>query len=118
MTFTRTPDFDLQRYARRPSRASQESPAGAVLRFDDETACDAAAFVFHPHQYPEEENADGSLRVRFTVGGFDVMCWHLCTWGETRSTRRPALEVRAARPPYGASSRDRGRCLQIKAHHA
>ena len=36
-----------------------------------------------------EENADGTLTVRFTAGGIDEMCWHLVTWGESVTVEEP-----------------------------
>ena len=50
-----------------------------------------------------EENADGTLTVRFTAGGIDEMCWHLVTWGESVTIEQP-------HPPAPTSRRDvRGR---------
>ena len=60
-----------------------------VLRFSAEAKRDAAAFLFHPSQ-TMEENADGTLTVRFTAGGIDEMCWHLATWGERVTIEEPA----------------------------
>ena len=37
-----------------------------------------------------EENADGTLTVRFTAGGLDEMCWHLVTWGKSVTVGEPA----------------------------
>ena len=45
-------------------------------------------FLFHPSQ-TMEENADGTLTVRFTAGGIDEMCWHLVTWGESVTVEEP-----------------------------
>ena len=88
-TFERDPAFDLQRYARRSFGTFQEEPVEVVLRFDVSVARDASAFLFHPDQ-SVEENADGSLTVRFTAGGIDEMCWHLFTWGESVTVEKPA----------------------------
>ena len=87
-TFSRDSAFDLQRYARRSFGTFQEPPVEVVLRFDAAAARDAAAFVFHPDQ-SIEENADGSLTVRFTAGGIDEMCRHLFTWGESVTVEKP-----------------------------
>ena len=59
-----------------------------VLRFTAEVKRDAAALLFHPSQ-SMEENADGTLTVRFTAGGLDEMCWHLATWGESVTVKEP-----------------------------
>ena len=61
-----------------------------VLRFTAEVKRDAAALLFHPSQ-SMEENADGTLTVRFTAGGLDEMCWHLVTWGDSVTVEQPAL---------------------------
>ena len=88
-SFTRDPDFDLEAYARRSFGTFQEKPVDAVLRFTPEAKRDAAAFLFHPSQ-TLEENADGTLTVRFTAGGIDEMCWHLVTWGDSATVEQPA----------------------------
>ena len=88
-SFTRDPSFDLEAYARRSFGTFQEEPVDVVLRFTDEAKRDASVFLFHPSQ-TMEENADGSLTVRFTAGGIDEMCWHLITWGENVTVEHPA----------------------------
>ena len=87
-TFTRDPDFNLEAYARRSFGTFQEKPVDVVLRFTAEVKRDAAALLFHPSQ-SMEENADGTLTVRFTAGGLDEMCWHLATWGESVTVKEP-----------------------------
>ena len=101
--FHRDPAFDLQRYARRSFGTFQEPPVDVVLRFDAGAAHDAAAFLFHPEQ-SIEQNADGSLTVRFTAGGIDEMCWHLFTWGESVTVEKP--------------DRLRGRLVELCESHA
>ena len=86
--FTRDPGFDLETYARRSFGTFQEKPVDVVLRFAAEAKRDASAFLFHPSQ-TMEENADGTLTVRFTAGGIDEMCWHLVTWGESVTVEQP-----------------------------
>ena len=87
-SFTRDPGFDLESYARRSFGTFQEEPVDVVLCFTTEAKRDAAAFLFHPSQ-SMEENADGTLTVRFTAGGIDEMCWHLVTWGESVTVEHP-----------------------------
>ena len=87
-TFERDPAFDLQRYAERSFGTFPEEPVRVVLRFDADVARDASTFLFHPQQ-SVEENADGSLTVRFMAGGIDEMCRHLFTWGETVTIVKP-----------------------------
>ena len=43
-------------------------------------AADAKEYLLHSSQKLEEQ-ADGSLIVRFQAGGGLEMCWHLFTWG-------------------------------------
>ena len=106
-TFERDPAFDLQRYAKRSFGTFQEEPVKVVLRFDASVARDASAFIFHPDQ-SFEENADGSLTVRFTAGGIDEMCWHLITWGGSVTVEKPArLRRRLVEM-----------CTSLAAHHA
>ena len=88
-TFERDPTFDLQHYAKRSFGTFQETPVDVVLRFDAAAARDALGFLFHPDQ-TTEENAGGSLTVRFTAGGIDEMCWHLFTWGASVTVEKPA----------------------------
>ena len=105
-TFERDPAFDLEAYARRSFGTFQEEPVRVVLRFDSGAAADAGAFLFHPGQRVEE-NADGTLTVRFEAGGIDEMCWHLFTWGESVTVEKPArLRRRLAEM-----------CAALAAHH-
>ena len=85
-TFTRDPDFNLEAYARRSFGTFQEKPVDVMLRFTAEVKRDAAALLFHPSQ-SMEENADGTLTVRFTAGGLDEMCWHPRNLGRQRHGR-------------------------------
>ena len=87
-TFARDPDFNLEDYARRSFGTFQEEPVDVVLRFTAEAKRDAAAFLFHPSQ-TVEENADGTLTVRFRAGGLDEICWHLVTWGDNVTVEQP-----------------------------
>ena len=105
-TFEPDPAFDLERYAARSFGTFQEEPVRVVLRFDADVARDASAFVFHPGQRVEE-NADGSLTVRFEAGGLDEMCRHLFTWGESVTVVKPVrLRQRLARM-----------CAELGNHH-
>jgi predicted DNA-binding transcriptional regulator YafY len=45
--------------------------------------------VFHPTQTVEEE-ADGSLLVRFRASGLLEMSWHLYSWGTSVEVLEPA----------------------------
>ena len=105
-TFTRDPEFDLEAYAQRSFGTFQEEPVDVVLRFAAGAKRDASGFLFHPGQ-SIEENADGTLTVRFTAGGIDEMCWHLVTWGESVRVEEPdRLRQRLA-----------DMCAALVAHH-
>lgn len=86
--FTRREDFALASYAAQSFGVFQEEPIDVVLRFTAEAAADAANWLFHPSQFIELE-PDGSLRVSFTAGGAQEMCWHLFTWGEVVHVAEP-----------------------------
>lgn len=79
-SFTRRRGFSLQEYAERSFGVFQEEPFDVVWKFSPEAAEDAKEYLFHPSQKFEEQ-ADGSLIVRFRAGGGLEMCWHLFTWG-------------------------------------
>lgn len=79
-SFTRRRDFSLEEYAERSFGIFQEEPLDVVWQFSPEAATDAKQYLFHPSQKFEEQ-ADGSLIVRFRAGGSLEMCWHLFTWG-------------------------------------
>lgn len=122
-------DFDLAAFARRSFGVFQEEPFDVVWRFRPAAADEAREHVFHPDQEVEEQ-ADGSLLVRFRAGGLREMAWHLVTWGEdvevieppelrqelerwrgrgpSRDGRRPRV-VRSAEPRSGARARGSSR---------
>ncbi len=105
-TFMRDPEFDLEAFAKRSFGTFQEEPVDVVLRFSAQARRDASTFLFHPGQ-SIEENADGTLTVRFTAGGIDEMCWHLITWGESVTVVEPdRLRQRLAEM-----------CAALAAHH-
>ncbi len=78
--FVRRADFSLKAFAQRAFATFQEAPFDVVLRFDAETAAEAAQWRFHPTQTTERD-AEGRLIVRFHAGGAQEMCWHIFTWG-------------------------------------
>ncbi len=79
-SFRRDPAFSLQRFAERAFGTFQETARDIVWRLKPEAAAAARDFLFHPSQTMEEE-ADGSLTVRFRAGGLVEMAWHVYTWG-------------------------------------
>jgi len=78
--FVRRKDFSLEAYAQQSFGVFQEKPFNVVWRFAHEVADDVRAYQFHPRQMLEEQ-ADGSVVVRFRAGGATEMCWHLFMWG-------------------------------------
>jgi predicted DNA-binding transcriptional regulator YafY len=78
--FKRHKDFLLRAFAERSFGVFQEESFDVVWRFSPNAAADAKTFLFHPTQTLEDQ-ADGSLIVRFHAGGALEMCWHLFTWG-------------------------------------
>lgn len=87
-SFTRRRGFSLQEYAERSFGVFQEEPFNVVWKFSSEVAKDAKEHLFHPSQKFEEQ-ADGSLIVRFRAGGGLEMCWHLFTWGRHLTVLAP-----------------------------
>lgn len=87
-TFMRRRGFSLKAYAERSFGVFQEKPFDVVWRFSPTVAADARQFLFHPTQRLEEQ-ADGSLIVRFRAGGALEMCWHLFTWGGEVEVLKP-----------------------------
>lgn len=72
------PGFNIRSHAEK-GFGSYESAAEhgeVVWRFSPDAAPHARRFVFHPAQIVEEE-AIGSLLVRFRASGHLEMCWHL-----------------------------------------
>ena len=82
-SFVRDPDFDLGKHAAQAFGSfHSEAEYGPVeWRFAPSAAGVARTFVFHPDQQFQDE-ADGSLTVRFTAGGWLEMAWHLYQWGD------------------------------------
>lgn len=83
--------FSIRRHAEK-GFGSYESAAQhgeVVWRFSPEAAPHARRFVFHPTQTTQDE-ADGSLLVRFQASGHLEMCWHLYAWGRSVEVLQPA----------------------------
>ena len=60
-----------------------------VRRFSPDAAPHARRFVVRPSQTVEEE-ANGSLLVRFRASGHIEMCWHPYAWGMSVEVLQPA----------------------------
>ena len=59
-----------------------------MLRVAPEGADEARAWRWHPTQTIEDQ-ADGSVLVRFRASGMRELAWHLFTWGEQVTIVRP-----------------------------
>jgi predicted DNA-binding transcriptional regulator YafY len=83
--------FSVRRHAEKGfgSFESSKEHGLVVWRFSPEAAPHARRFIFHPTQTVEDE-ADGSLLVRFQASGHLEMCWHLYTWGQAVEVLQPA----------------------------
>lgn len=94
-SFVRDPEFDLAAHSARAfgSFHSDAEYGPVVWRFAPLAADVARDFVFHPDQQVETE-ADGSLTIRFTAGGWLEMAWHLYQWGDAVEVIAPP-ELRA-----------------------
>lgn len=84
-------DFDIRAHAEKGfgSFENEAEHGDVVWRFAPRAAPHARRFVFHPTQVVEEE-ADGSLLVRFRASGHLEMCWHLYAWGDAVEVLQPA----------------------------
>ncbi|MBP1870739.1 WYL domain-containing protein [Agrobacterium sp. CR_3] len=90
-SFELDPGFSIRAHAEK-GFGSYESAAehgDVVWRFSPDAAPHARRFVFHPTQTVEEE-ANGSLLVRFRASGHLEMCWHLYSWGKSVEVLQPA----------------------------
>ena len=86
--FTRKRRFSLREYAERSFGVFQEEPVDTQLM---------------------EEQADGSLVVRFRAGGLLEMAWHLVTWGSDVEIVRPRrLQTFIASAPPGGNGPQAG----------
>ena len=90
-SFELEPGFSIGTHAAKGfgSYESEAEYGEVVWRFTPEAAPHARRFVFHPTQIVEEE-ADGSLLVRFRASGHLEMCWHLYSWGNSVEVLQPA----------------------------
>lgn len=90
-SFDLDPGFSIRSHAEKGfgSYESAAEDGDVVWRFNAEAAPHARRFVFHPTQTVEEE-ANGSLLVRFKASGHLEMCWHLYSWGKSVEVLQPA----------------------------
>lgn len=83
-------DFNLQDYAARSFGIYQDELQDVVLRISGEGVEDALRWRFHPTQSVEQQ-ADGSVLVRFRASGMLELSWHLFTWGDKLEILEPAV---------------------------
>jgi len=90
-SFEIDPSFNIRVHAEKGfgSFESAAEHGDVVWRFTPDAAPHARRFVFHPTQTIEEE-ANGSLLVRFKASGHLEMCWHLYSWGRSVEVLQPA----------------------------
>lgn len=90
-SFELDPNFSIRSHAEKGfgSYESVSEYGDVVWRFSPDAAPHARRFIFHPTQAVEEE-ADGSLLVRFRASGHLEMCWHLYAWGKSVEVLQPA----------------------------
>jgi predicted DNA-binding transcriptional regulator YafY len=74
-------DFDLQMFASQSFGIYQDEIEDVVLHVRPDGAAEARAWRWHPTQAIEDQ-ADGSVLVRFRASGMRELAWHLFTWGE------------------------------------
>jgi len=74
-------DFDLSVFASQSFGIYQDEIEDVVLRVSPEGAAEARGWRWHPTQTLEDQ-ADGSVVVRFRASGMRELAWHLFTWGE------------------------------------
>ena len=74
-------DFDLAAFANRSFGIYQDAVEDVVLTIAPASAAEARGWRFHPTQ-TVQDNADGSVTVRFTASGMRELAWHLFTWGD------------------------------------
>jgi predicted DNA-binding transcriptional regulator YafY len=81
-------DFDLAVYASQSFGIYQDEIEDVVIRIAPEQAGEAKSWRWHPTQAFEDQ-ADGSVLVRFQASGMRELAWHLFTWGEAATIVAP-----------------------------
>lgn len=82
-------DFDLQVFAGQSFGIYQDAIEDVVLRITPEGAAEAKGWRWHPTQSVEDQ-ADGSVEVKFRASGMRELAWHLFSWGEQVEIVAPA----------------------------
>ena len=102
-------DFDLAAFATQSFGIYQDQIEDVAIRIAPEGAAEARGWRWHPTQTLEDQ-ADGSLVVRFRASGMRELAWHLFTWGDQATILAPerlkqtmATELDAARRALDAA---------------
>ncbi|MBX3477877.1 MAG: WYL domain-containing protein [Brevundimonas sp.] len=74
-------DFDLGAFASQSFGIYQDQIEDVALRISPQGADEARGWRWHPTQVLEDQ-ADGSVVVRFRASGMRELAWHLFTWGD------------------------------------
>lgn len=85
----RDPSFSLQDYADESFGIYQDDTQDVTLRILPASAEGALRWRFHSNQTLEQQ-ADGSVVVRFRASGMRELAWHLFTWGDQVEVLGPA----------------------------
>ncbi len=80
--------FSLKSLSEKSFGVFQEEPFEVEWLFDKSVAEEVKRYEFHPKQ-TVQENADGSVTVKFFAGGRLEMDWHLYTWGDKVKVIKP-----------------------------
>ena len=86
----RDPAFSLQDYADESFGIYQDDTQDVTLRIRPASAEGALRWRFHSNQSLEQQ-ADGSVVVRFRASGMRELAWHLFTWGDQVEVLAPDL---------------------------
>jgi predicted DNA-binding transcriptional regulator YafY len=86
----RDPVFSLQDYADESFGIYQDDTQDVTLRILPASAEGALRWRFHSRQALEQQ-ADGSVLVRFRASGMRELAWHLFTWGDQVQVLAPEI---------------------------
>jgi predicted DNA-binding transcriptional regulator YafY len=81
-------DFDLGVFASQSFGIYQDEIEDVAVRITPEGADEARGWRWHPTQTIEDQ-ADGSVVVRFRASGMRELAWHLFTWGDRATILAP-----------------------------
>ncbi|MDB5495926.1 MAG: putative transcriptional regulator [Phenylobacterium sp.] len=84
------PGFSLQDYADESFGIYQDDTQDVTLRIGPASAEGALRWRFHSNQSVEQQ-ADGSVLVRFRASGMRELAWHLFTWGDQVQVLAPEV---------------------------